>query len=83
MGKLLDEVRLASNGGPRKAKLISILETLSKEDARDLVKALLDPSISINALTRVLNRRGIEITQNPLREFRIDPKKKALLEAYR
>lgn len=56
--------------------------SLSAEDASDLAKALLDEDVSSRAIMLALNKRGIRITGNPIRDFRRDPARRKFIEGF-
>ena len=82
MTSLYDEAKQGTRPSATPKKMISVFAGLTKDDARDLARALLDDTISTRSIMLVLNRRGIAITQNPIRTFREDVASRPLIESY-
>lgn len=82
MGSLYDDAKRGTRPSATPKKMVGVFAGLPQDDARDLARALLDDTISTRSIMLVLNRRGIAITQNPIRTFREDPASRPMIESY-
>lgn len=70
MGKLYDEIRKDNAPGKSRSRIREILETLSKEDQRDFLKALNDHSIPASNISKTMERRGYKLGINIITRYR-------------
>jgi hypothetical protein len=71
MGTLKSDVLAQPVGkSGRKPMVEKIIKTLNKEDRLELIEILDDPTISGRAICKVLNDRGIEISEATLYRYR-------------
>ena len=72
MTTLLDEIHAAAPTPPKRRPCLvtTVMNTISKEDAEDLVAALADPANHHTAIARALTNRGFAIGEKPIRRHR-------------
>lgn len=70
MGKLLNEIKSEKTRMGKKSRLAEIIEQLPKDDRADFISALDDHAISASKICKVLERRGIRVTQEVISRYR-------------
>lgn len=70
MGDLAEEIRNEKKKPKNTYRIDEIIRSLTKADADDLMAALRDPGIANAAIVRVLKRRGHDISENGVRNYR-------------
>jgi hypothetical protein len=71
MGKLLKQIEATPvNSGGFQSSVDKAIETMSKDDAEDLVCALRNPTISASVISQVLKDNGLEINRNAILRWR-------------
>lgn len=70
MGKIQDEIAAESVIKARRTRVEQICEVLSDEDRQDFMDALINPSVPINAIIRVMARRNLPISESAIRLYR-------------
>jgi DNA-directed RNA polymerase specialized sigma54-like protein len=69
--KLLQEIKNEPTGkAGRKPIVLQMLKSLSEQDRKDLVEAINDPLISGRSIAKVLQKRGIEISEATVYRYR-------------
>ena len=74
---ILDEALAEPPGGRSRSKVVAAMESLATKDRDELEQALRDPRIGNEALARVLKRRGLEVSADSIRAYRM---RRGLLE---
>lgn len=67
MGTLFNEMRAESGN---KSKLDSLESIMEPEDYQDLLNAIADETVSAGAISRILNKRGIQLSQSTITAHR-------------
>lgn len=67
---LLDELKQEQPPPKHVCGVTKVLETMDKKDADDLLAALNDNTIMATSISRVLQRRGINLKQDAIRRHR-------------
>lgn len=71
MSKLIEEIKAEPVGKTgRKPALLQIKRLLSTQDRKELVEAFNDPTITGRSIARVLQKRGIEISEATVYRYR-------------
>ena len=71
MGKLLKQIEATPvNSGGFQSSVDKAIETMSKDDAEDLVCALRNPTISASVISQVLKDNGLDINRNAILRWR-------------
>jgi SOS-response transcriptional repressor LexA len=70
MGSLFDEIKKEKSTPGSRSRIAEIIESLSKSDAADLLKALNDHSIPASNISKALEKRGIKLAVNVISRFR-------------
>lgn len=71
MGKLLTEIRETKPTGFGKLKKVDlVLQQMSEQDRKDLLEALNDLTIQSTVISRVLKKRGIDLSRNCISKHR-------------
>ena len=70
MGNLFNEISQERSSKGNKPRILEILEVLSPEDRKDLLKALDDHSIPASSISKALARRGHKLAINVISRYR-------------
>lgn len=70
MGALFEEIQSNSLKRGTKPLILSVLETLNKDEKADLIKAINDHSISASSITRALAKRGVKLPSDAIGRYR-------------
>lgn len=69
--KLLQEIKNEPTGrAGRKPIVLRIMASLSEQDRKDLIAAFNDPLVSGRSIARVLQKRGIDISEATVYRYR-------------
>ena len=72
MGKLAEQIKDARKKAKvRPLRVDTVLAELSPEDRKDLLAALDDAQIPARTIENVLRARGVSLSQNAVRNYRI------------
>jgi hypothetical protein len=72
MGKLAEQIKEARQKAKvRPLRVDTVLAELSPEDRKDLLAALDDAKIPARTIENVLRARGVSLSQNAVRNYRI------------
>jgi hypothetical protein len=70
MGNLFNEISQERTSQGNKSRILEILEVLSPEDRKDLLKALDDHSIPASSISKALARHGHKLAINVISRYR-------------
>jgi hypothetical protein len=70
MGNLFNEISQERSSKGNKPRILEILEVLSPEDRKDLLKALDDHSIPASSISKALARHGHKLAINVISRYR-------------
>ena len=70
VGQLGNDLRSERPLPTNRFKVDEILSQMSEQDREDLLAAVLDPTVSIALITRVLRRHGYVLSDNAVRHYR-------------
>lgn len=70
MGSLFDEIKKERSARGTRSRIAEIIDSMSKADAADLLKALNDHSIPASSISKALNKRGIKLAINVIGRYR-------------
>lgn len=69
MGKFLNEIRQESQF-KRRDRIAEIVDELNEQDGKDLIEALLDPTITPAQIMKALQARGITLHGSIITRYR-------------
>jgi hypothetical protein len=70
VGDLLNDIKSQSARHGNKSRLLTVLETMTKDDRKDLLAALDDHSIPASNICRALKKRGHVIDPSTISRYR-------------
>lgn len=70
MGLLFDEIKKEKTTRGTRSRILEVLDSLEKADAKDLMKALDDHSIPASSISKALNKRGYKLAVNVITRYR-------------
>lgn len=70
MSRLSEEIKEQAATSRRRHGVDAALEQLSEEERRDLLEAILDPTIPLHAIAEVMRKRGIRLSTHSIRRAR-------------
>lgn len=70
MGDLLNDIKSEGSKRGNKSRLLSILESMTEDDRKDLLSALDDHSIPASNICKALKKRGHVIDHSVISRYR-------------
>lgn len=70
VGSLFDEIKKENSKKGNKSRIAEILDRLSEDEKKDLIKALDDHSIPASNISKALAKRGHKLAVNVISRYR-------------